>query len=281
MGGVSASPGPAAYAGRPLFEPLSHLLTACAAPGLPDADRLTALLRSVAPAAVSGAGQPIRFVAPEGEVEGYEAHIHATGEVPTRPDDWHDFFNALAWCVWPRTKAACNTLHIEELRAREAAGLPGRGRRRDALTQFDECGLVVVSADAEIPALLAAHEWEKVFWRRRDALLRSTRFLVVGHATWDQLRAPFFGLCAKVLYRVVEPGWLVLDAAERQTETDRWLADHLRGPAGIAAPRDLSPLPLLGIPGVTPDSEQAEYYRDTRQFRPRRAAPAAQASFID
>lgn len=249
--------------------------------GLPDADRLTALLRDAAPDAVSGAAQPIRFVEPEGEVEGYEAHIHATGEVPTRPGDWHDFFNALAWCVWPRTKAACNTLHIEELRAREAAGLPGRGRRRDALTQFDECGVVVVSADPEIPALLAAHAWEEVFWRRREALRRSTRFLVFGHATWDQLRAPFFGLCAKVLPRVVEPAWFALDAGMRQAETDRWLAGHLRGPAGITAPRDLSPLPLLGIPGVTPDSERADYYRDTRQFRPRRAAGAAQASSID
>ena len=31
----------------------------------------------------------------------------ATGEVPTRESDWHDFFNALAWCAWPRTKCRC------------------------------------------------------------------------------------------------------------------------------------------------------------------------------
>ena len=29
-------------------------------------------------------------------------------------------------------------------------------------------------------------------------------------------------------------------------------------------------LALLGIPGLTPASECADYYRDTRQFRPRR-----------
>lgn len=33
---------------------------------------------------------------------------------------------------------------------------------------------------------------------------------------------------------------------------------------------DLQPLPLLGIPGVTPDSELASYYDDRWQFRPGR-----------
>ncbi|ATE61102.1 DUF3025 domain-containing protein [Thauera sinica] len=272
--------GPAAHAARPLFEPIAHLLAACGGSGVPDAQQLTGLLRRVAPAAASGSGRPIRFAEPRAGMDGYEAHIHATGEVPTRAGDWHDFFNALAWCVWPRSKAACNALHMEERLARERAGLPGRGWRRDALTQFDECGMVVVCADGEIPSLLAAHEWEEVFWRRRERLMRTTCFMVFGHGSWDQLRAPFAGLCAKAVYRVVEPAWLALGRAERQAETDAWLAARLSGPACIATPRDLSPLPLLGIPGVTPASECAAYYRDTRQFRPRREARAAQSSAI-
>ena len=144
-------------------------------------------------------------------------------------------------------------------------------------TVLDECGIVVVSADPELPALLAAHEWEEVFWRRREALQRSTRFLVFGHGSWDQLRTPFPGLCAKALHRVVDPAWLALPAAAALAETDAWLAAHLAATIGDLSPRSLAPLPLLGIPGVTTDSESAEYYRDTRQFRPKRMPARAAA----
>ncbi|AYH44064.1 DUF3025 domain-containing protein [Azoarcus sp. DN11] len=268
---------PAAFAARPLFEPIAALLAHFTAPGLPAAAQLDALLRDVAPHAASGDGQPIRFVLPPTGPLAYEDHIFATGEVPTRADDWHDFFNALAWCVWPRTKAACNIVHRREREARIAAGLPGRGLRRDALTQFDECGIVVVSSDPEIPALLAAHEWEEVLWARRARLLETTRFLVFGHGTWDQLREPFFGLCGKALNRVVDAGWLALPAAERQAEMDAWLAAQLLEADLLRPPRDLAPLPLLGIPGVTSENESVMYYRDTRQFRPK-CSPAGRVA---
>lgn len=272
---TSADHSPAALVGRALFEPIAPWLTRFGAPGVPDRAALNALLDELAPAACSGGGERIRFVPAAADASGYEAHIFAHGEVPTRECDWHDFFNALAWCTWPRTKAWLNRLHVEEMSTRAAAGLGGRGPRRDALTQFDECGIVVVSADAEIPALLAAHAWEEVFWRRRARLRATTRFLVFGHGSWDQLRAPFFGLCAKAVYRVVEPGWLALPAPEALADTDAWLAAQLRAGFAALSPRSLSPLPLLGIPGVTADSERAEYYRDPRQFRP---APRARGT---
>lgn len=256
---------PAALADRPLFDGLAGLLARFTAQGLPGHDTLDALYAET----TAGADvRRLRFVPP---VEGaaYEAYIAGHDAVPTRPDDWHDFFNALAWCVWPRSKSACNRLHLLAFEARSAAGLSSRGPLRDALTQFDECGVLVVGADAEILQLLAAHEWEEAFWRRRQRLAESTRFLVFGHATWEQLRAPFTGLCAKAIYRQVDASWLGLPAAQRQAEADTWLAAHLAGIAGELVPGLLRPLPLLGIPGVTPDNENADYYRDRRQFRPR------------
>jgi hypothetical protein len=268
---------PASFAERALFDPIAAWLGRFTTPGVPGHAELDALVAAAAPDARSGGGARICFVPPAGDAEGYEARIFARGEVPTRAGDWHDFFNALAWCAWPRTKAACNRLHLAELHARAAAGLPGRGPRRDALTQFDECGIVVVSADADIPVLLAAHEWEEALWNSRARLLQTTRFLVFGHGTWDQLRAPFVGLCAKALFRMVAPAWLALPAAHALADTDAWLADHLTANIDTLTPRSLSPLPLLGIPGVTPDSECAAYYRDTRQFRPRRRSTGAAA----
>ncbi|WP_449191554.1 DUF3025 domain-containing protein [Thauera sp.] len=265
---------PASLATQPLFAPIGRWLERCAGTGLPDHAALDALLAEAAPGTRSGGGAPIRFVPPGETPAGYEAHIFARGEVPTRSGDWHDFFNALAWCAWPRTKATLNRLHVEELQTRTAAGLSGRGPRRDALTQFDECGIVVVSADTEIPALLAAHEWEAALWDRRQRLARTTRFLVFGHATWALLRAPFFGLCAKALYRRVAPDWLALPADAARADTDAWLAHAFATMIGDFSPRSLSALPLLGIPGMTPENECAAYYRDTRQFRPRRAHEA-------
>lgn len=265
---------PADFAALPLFESIAGPLSRFVSPALPDAGQLTALIGELAPAAASGSGRPIRFVLPPDDGPAYEQHIHATGEVPTRPGDWHDFFNALTWCVWPRSKSVCNRLHLREQADRAAAGLSGRGPLRDALTQFDECGIVVVSTDPEIPALLAAHAWEEAFWQRRARLLESTRFMIFGHGSWEQLRAPFFGLCAKALYRVVDVAWLTLPSAERQRETDVWLAGRLGESRPAFGKSDLSPLPLLGIPGVTPDNARRDYYLDRGQFRPRRRRSA-------
>lgn len=264
---------PAALAGRRLFEPIAGLLARFEA--LPDTARLDALLHAQTPAVCSGGGQPVHFVRPDETAAGYEEQVYTTGAVPTRADDWHDFFNALAWCVWPRAKAMCNALHLREIATRNAAGLSGRGPCRDTLTQFDECGIVVVTSVAEIAALLADHQWDQAFWQRRSELVAHTRFLIFGHGSWEQLRQPFPGLCAKALYRVVETDWLALPPAEQQRETDAWLADHLQANASGLNPRQLSPLPLLGIPGVSADSECRSYYQDTRQFRPKRRSIAA------
>ena len=261
---------PAALVGKPLFASIAAWLTRFTDAGPPALAALNTLRAEVAPATCSGGGAPIRFSAPDPAITSYEAHIFASGEVPTRSHDWHDAFNALAWCAWPRSKACCNRLHVEEIHARSAAGLGGRGPVRDALTQFDECGIVVVSSVPEIPALLAAHEWEEVFWRRRQTLQHSTRFLIFGHGSWDQLRAPFFGLCAKALYRVVAPDWHTLDEPARLADTDAWLAQELNTLRHRLSTRAFSPLPLLGIPGLTPANESADYYADSRQFRPRR-----------
>lgn len=253
-----------------LFAPIAALMAPHRDGPLPDAATLTRMLRTHAPTLADEAGVALHFVAQQGDARDYEAGIGALGAIPTRPDNWHDYFNALAWCAWPHSKLACHRAHLAEIEQRRAAGLPGRGPRRDALTQFDECGILVVSSAGDILAALANHEWEQTFWQRRARLLESTRFLVFGHGTWEQLRAPFHGLCAKAIYRQVGNEWLSLDALARQQEADRWLAAHLAAPTALPSPRALRPVPLLGIPGVTGENAVPDYYRDTSQFRPRR-----------
>ena len=86
----------------------------------------------------------------------YEGRIIEKGEVPTRPDDWHDLFNALAFVTFPRAKRALHARQYALWRSRigpTTRRLPNaRTREQDALALFDEGGLCVVAP----PALAAA-----------------------------------------------------------------------------------------------------------------------------
>src|SRR5262249_26039402 len=106
-GGMKAESWSAALA-APIFATLRPSLSRLAAGGFPGLDDLNAL---AGPALASGGGAPIRFVPPAPLEEAYEIRVFETGEVQTRPDNWHDLFNALVWIAFPRTKAALNRHH--------------------------------------------------------------------------------------------------------------------------------------------------------------------------
>lgn len=216
----------------------------------------------------TGNGAPLSFVPPPSDDLGYEERAWLSGEVATRPDNRHDFFNALIWLAFPRSKAALNRRHHAALLESRRLGSAARGALRDALTQFDECGVVMAGTSPELWVALRAHRWRELFVQRREELMHSTRFLVFGHASHDLLAAPFVGLCGKALFIEVETAWLDLPASEALAELDARLADLFD--SRDFSPRDWQPLPLLGIPGATAENERADYYDDARQFRPAR-----------
>lgn len=244
-----------------LFAPLLPLLQGISfAPEAAALDRLG----SAFPVA-TGSGHPVRFVPPQDDGLGYEARIWARGEVETRPDNWHDFFNALIWLTFPHAKAALNARHARALAVQPA----GRGRPRDAMTHFDECGVVVVATDPELLELICGFHWKELFWTRRADLQRDLRCFIFGHATYEQLLTPFRGLTAKAVLVEVSADWLREPLAQQLADLDGRLASQIA--AGVLDdPRDLYPLPLMGFPGLTRESEAAAYYDDTWQFRPGR-----------
>jgi hypothetical protein len=248
------------------LHPLSAFLAPWLKDGVPDLDALNGI--AAAHGILTGGGAPLRFVAPRDDGEGYEERAWRCGKVVTRADNRHDLFNALIWLAFPRSKAAMNRRHHQALLAARAAGSEARGPLRDALTQFDECGVIVAGSAPELWQGLCAHRWREVFVERRAVLLRTTRFVVFGHASHDLLGAPFVGLCGKALFIEVDAAWLELPAPESLARLDARLAETLA--AGDFAPRDWQPLPLLGIPGATAENEHAAYYEDERQFRPPR-----------
>lgn len=244
-----------------LFAPLSPILARMSC--VPDTASLNLL--SSACGASTESGHLIRFVPPQDDAQGYEARIWARGEVETRSHNWHDFFNALVWLTFPQAKAALNARHARVLATLQTE----RGRERDAMTHFDECGVVVASSNPALLELISSFRWKELFWVRRANLAVELRCFVFGHATYEQLLAPFRGLTAKAVLLEVSHDWLDEPLALQISEIDRRLAGELALGA-YDDPGTLHPLPLMGFPGLTPASEYASYYEDTWQFRPGR-----------
>jgi hypothetical protein len=194
----------------------------------------------------------VRFVPPGARDAYYELKVFRTGEVETRPDNLHDFFNALAWLAFPRAKARINAMHAAAM-ARENGR---RGRLRDLLTVFDEGGAIVLCEDRELIALLEGMRWKELFWERRARVREAMRILVFGHAAMEKALEPWPGIACKAL--VVPP------QAEPDTAVHAWLG--ALGPG--ASPRDLAPVPVFGYPGWA--AQDAAFYDDARYFRPSR-----------
>lgn len=253
----------------PLFNPLRPWLDRL--PQMPDASAVAELAEQFPIHAANG--QRVRFVPPRPDGLVYECRIWESGEVETRPNNWHDFFNALVWLGFPQTKIAVSAAHM---RAMQAPG-EARGTTRDALTHFDECGIVVLASQPELLELLRGFQWKQLFVERRAEVMRCMRFVIFGHATYEQMLKPFRGLTAKAVLYEVSEAWLAMGDSEQLAAVDKLLAADLIS-GRYTRPRDFQPLPLLGIPGVTPDSEDPAYYDDTWQFRPGRRATAKPAA---
>lgn len=271
-------PTPSAHA---LLHPLSSFLAPFGGEDMPDLSWLNAAAR--AQGIKNGGGAAIRFVAAKDELlrqDGavalsYEARIFHTGAVATRLDNWHDAFNALIWLNFPRTKAVLNRQHVEALSLADAAASAFRGPVRDALTQFDECGVIVAGTETRLWEAICAHRWYEAFVAHRAELQRTTRFIVFGHASHEALMAPFHGLCGKALFVPLAAKELALIDSAGPAHLDEALARRLASADYLLrSPRDLHALPLLGIPGATTDNEDPDYYADTRQFRPARTIRA-------
>ncbi len=254
--------------GHPIFDPVRPALAALARePGWPDAQRLNRLAAELGAAPRTESGIPVRFVAPSsGERSSYELRVFETGGVETRPHNWHDLFNALAWIAFPRSKARINALHAAEI-PREGGR---RGRLRDMLTIFDEGGVIVAYSDPALPELIRGFRWRELFWEQRARVLAHLRLVVLGHAVLEQALAPWPGITCKALLVEVERALLDAPAAELVGELDTRAAQWLGAHAATGTPRALAALPIFGYPGWMPEGEQADFYDDTRYFRPLR-----------
>lgn len=227
----------------------------------PDLDTLQGWL---GPSLTTRSGHPIRLIRQSESIpaQAYENSIFETGRLPV-VDGWHDLFNVLAWALFPNTKAALNHAHVLDL-SLEPEG--PRSRRRDALTLFDECGMIVASSDPEHETLHRDHRWHDWFVGHRRDWGRTLRPFTVGHGLCQQALRPYPGLTGKAVHVEVEAAFFQMDLVDQCRQVDAAMARRVA--TDLATPRALRPLPVMGIPGWHPDNEDPGFYDDIGVFRP-------------
>jgi hypothetical protein len=256
----------------PVFMPLRaavHGLGAAAWPGCADFNRVLAMR---ATPIVNSCGQRLRFVEQAARAtafeDKYEPRIFLRGEVPLRAGDWHDVFNALVWLTFPRAKAALNERHFRALERQCEHGKRNRSPAQDALTLFDESGVIVVASENKLGGLLASHAWKELFWRRRAEAVQRMRFFLFGHGLYAKMRRPFTGVTGRGLMCDVTADFMALTPAQQIEYLDARIAARIGDAAHPLAARELASVPLLGIPGWCEDNGRESYYDNTAYFRP-------------
>lgn len=229
----------------------------------PSCDQLNSLL----PGGLSSeSGHKIHFVASEQLAdEPYELRIYNSGRVSTRLNNWHDLFNALVWMRFPAIKTAMNACHYHAWSEQKDGS---RGRMRDALTLFDECGVIVFSSNREILTALAERRWSDAFIN--DDFHAELGLTICGHAMLEKYLSPYKSMTAKALLIHGDADFLTLPRVEKLKHLDEEIAARLLSGEILTKPACLAPLPLAGIPGWWSPGEQSdtEFYADLQVFRP-------------
>lgn len=248
---------------QPYWQDYLPLLNQLTGHDFPSCSQLNALL----PAGLhSNGGQAIKFVdSNQLDNESYESRIYHSGQVSTRPHSWHDLFNALVWMRYPLIKAAMNKQHYQGGAASKSGS---RGQQRDALTLFDECGVIVFSDHLEILEALAERRWSDAFLA--DEFRTSVALSVCGHAMLEKYLSPYKAMTAKAVLVYVNSKFMKLSRQQMLDHLDTEIARHILNKELLSGPACLSPLPLAGVPGWWPQDEQCDdlFYNDFRVFRP-------------
>jgi len=263
------------FAGRsPMFEPLRAAACGLRGPYWPGCDELNRVIASRRESIANAAGRPLRFVGQQPRQktfeDKYEPRIFLRGEVQLRSCNWHDLFNALVWLTFPAAKAALNQRHYREFERQRASGAQDRGPAQDALTLFDEGGVVVAASDPVLASLLTGFEWKSLFWQRRNEVLQRMRFYLFGHALYEKALAPFTGVTGRGVIFEVEDAFFALPLDAQLTALDARLAARIGDAARFEATRELTPVPILGVPGWCEDNAREQYYDNLDYFRPAR-----------
>lgn len=192
----------------------------------------------------------------------YESRIFLKGELQTRTENWHDFFNAMAWLRFPQIKHTLNSLHYKTSLSRKAGS--NRSPLENAIALFDECGLIIVSDRQDLLDLIRNHQWKMLFFEHRKDFDTHINCITFGHAMYEKALNPYIGMTAHSI---------LIHSSELLNKNimciDKTIADMFKN-NNIATTRDLQPVPILGIPGWYHNEQSESFYENTDYFRPKK-----------
>lgn len=262
----------------PIFEPLKSWAEKFSDfkshwPGLDDYQHV---LDSIEQPIKTLSGETLRIVPQDGKPghfnEHYAPRIYTTGEIQTRTENWHDFFQYLTWFMFPKTKAVINSIHVPAALSRMEQGID-LGRRssvENMLSLFDEGGAVILCSDESLLQLIRDFSWKELFWQRREELKSKLKLVTFGHALYEKGLSPYIGMTANCILFNVEEKLLQQGNQDQINWIDSHLAEIFSQGTTYLKPKDLSPFPLLGLPGWDENNENEQYYENQRYFRPGR-----------
>jgi hypothetical protein len=130
--------------------------------------------------------------------------------------------------------------------------------------------VIVACANAELAGLLRGFQWRELFVTQRAAVVRDLRCMLFGHALAEKALTPYVGMTGHAVILTVPAALLAQTPAALAAALDERLAAWLAEAATLASPRDLQPLPLLGVPGWWPANADPGFYDNPDYFRPGR-----------
>ena len=242
-------------------------------PGLADyQDVLSALPKPI----LTQNGKALKIVEQDGKPghfsEHYAPRIFLSGEIQTRTENWHDFFQFLTWFMFPKTKAVINAIHIPaaQMRIESETDLGRRSPIENMLSLFDEGGAVILCSDDSMLQLIRDFKWKELFWQRRDELKSKFKLVTFGHALYEKGLSPYVGMTANSILLSVDEDILHQTNQQQLDYIDNELAALFSKGESYKKPKDLSPFPLLGLPGWDKGNVKESYYDNTDYFRPGR-----------
>jgi hypothetical protein len=197
----------------------------------------------------------------------YEERIARHGAIATRPENWHDLFNAFVWLRHGELKRALNARQMAEI---ALMGPRERSRAQCALTHFDEAGMVVRLTDRTMLEAWDVHDWHTLFWTHRDAWVDGrARVDVFGHALLEHALTPDKLLVGKAL------------AVMGEGDANAVCARAIASSVVLNDPQELRPLPVSGVPGWHADTGDESFYTAAPCFQPLRAGRTYPAPLAD
>ncbi|HJS15467.1 MAG TPA: DUF3025 domain-containing protein [Rheinheimera sp.] len=200
----------------------------------------------------------------------YEDFISQSQQIPMRANNWHDLFGALIWCLFPKSKQLMNQLHMAQI---QQFGNKERTKVRHKLTLLDECGVLLCIRPSQrfVLDLLRDHQWLDAFYQHKEQW-EELNPLIFGHANYEMATKPFIGLTGKLWCIELPEQTQIPEGIKGYNFVDELLVKQLVQAELLLDNQQLSPLPLLGVPGWYKEQEAA-FYADTSYFRPKRHKP--------